>query len=151
MRDGGERKYEILLIEDNPADAVIIEERLKDCDGPGKSCNVRWLENCAKVMPFLKSPEMAAYRPDLIVLDYRMPTNGGRALTELKSDPDYQEIPIVVLTGSVSRADVHDIYRRGANCCYHKPPDLDGLDSLLKMLTEHWLTKICSPTSSSRS
>lgn len=145
MSATNERTYEILLVEDNPADAVLLQQRLKECEAPGKTCNVRWVKNCANVIPFLRSPEMASYRPDLIVLDYRMPMNGGRALAELKGHPDYLHIPVVVLTGSTSPADVYDIYRRGANCCYHKPSDLDGLDALVTMLTDHWLTRICVP------
>jgi two-component system, chemotaxis family, response regulator Rcp1 len=145
------RTYEILLVEDNTADALLLQNLLKEWDGPGGPCNVRWLKNCAEIISHLRTPEMSSYRPDLIVLDYRMPMNGGRALADLKADPDYLHIPIVVLTGSVSPADVYDIYRRGANCCYHKPSDLDEFHSLVKMLSDHWLTKICSPNHRSRS
>ena len=141
-----ERRYEILLVEDNAADAFVIQERLKECDGPGKHCNVRWIMNSGDVIPFLRSPEMASYRPDLILLDYKMPVDGGRALTELKGDPDYLHIPVVVLTGTISQRDICDVYRRGANCCYQKPSDLETLDKLLNFITDHWLTKICLPS-----
>ena len=150
MSGGGEQNYEILLIEDNPADAMLLQQRLEECEGAAKACNVRWLKNCADVIAFLGNREMGGYRPDLIILDYRMPMNGGRALADLKSHPDYLHIPVVVLTGSKSPSDVYDVYRLGANCCYHKPSDLDELDSLIRMLVEHWLTKICTPNGDSR-
>ena len=109
-------------------------------------CHVSWLINSTDVIPFLRSPERASYRPDLIILDYKMPINGGRALAELKGDPDYRQIPIVVLTGVKSPREICDIYQRGANCCYHKPHDLDGYTSLVETIVTHWLGKICVPS-----
>jgi len=39
-------------------------------------------------------------KPDVITLDIQMPRKGGiQFYRELKSDPDFQEIPIVVVTG----------------------------------------------------
>jgi CheY-like chemotaxis protein len=139
------RLYEILLIEDNPADAAIVRQLLSECE-PGDCCNVRWIMHSQDAIPFLRSPEMGSYLPDLIILDYRMPLDGGRALAELKGDPDYRHIPTVVLTGSSSPKDVCDIYRRGANCCYRKPPDLQSYETLVRLIAEHWLTRISSPT-----
>lgn len=139
------RIFEILLVEDNAADAALLQDRLKECDGPGKQCNVRWIMNSGDVIPFLRSPEMVNYVPNLIVLDYKMPIDGGRALTELKGDPDFLHIPVVVLTGSTAPKDICDIYRRGANCCYHKPGSLDDYDKLVTTITDHWLSQICVP------
>ena len=49
---------------------------------------------------------IAAERPDVIVLDVVMPGESGADLCrELKADPSTSEIGIVLLTGSVSRAD----------------------------------------------
>lgn len=145
-----QRTFEVLLIEDNPADAALLQDRLKDCDGPGKNCSVQWLMNSADTIPYLRSPERAPYRPDLIILDYKMPINGGRALSELKGDPDYLHIPTVVLTGVEDPKGICDIYRRGANCCYHKPTDLEGYDALVQTITEHWLSKVCVPSCADR-
>lgn len=145
-KDVAKVKLEILLVEDNPADAELMRDRLADCDGPGKSCNVRWVMNSPDVIPFLRSPEMAGYMPNLIVVDYKMPVDGGRAVTEVKGDPEFRHIPLVVLTGTLSQRDICDIYLRGANCCYHKPNTLEEYDSLIQLITDHWLDKVCNPT-----
>lgn len=145
-KDVGTQTLEILLVEDNPADAELLRDRLKECDGPGKRCNVRWLMSSPDVIPFLRSPEVSGYLPNLIIVDYKMPTDGGRAVTELKGDPDFLHIPLVVLTGTHSQRDICDIYKRGANCCYHKPSNLDEYDSLVDYITDHWLSRVCNPT-----
>lgn len=141
-----QRTFEILFIEDNPGDAALLEDRLKHYNGLGTNCRIQWLINSVDVIPFLRSPERASYRPDLIILDYKMPIDGGRALTELKGDPDYLHIPVLVLTGVEDPRGICDIYRPGANCCYHKSSDLDGYDSLVETVTDHWLTKVCVPS-----
>ena len=116
------------------------------CKGPWKVLSIRWLQKCAEVIPFLRNSDTASYRPDLVILDYRMPLNGGKALAELKHDPDYWSIPVLVLTGTKSHRDIEEIYRLGANCCYKKPFDLDSLDTLVQTMTEHWLVTVCTPT-----
>jgi len=140
-----DRRYQILLVEDNPADAKVLQLALQQCEGPGKQCDLQWLMNSTDVTPFLHSPERTSYIPNLIILDYRLPDDGGRALTELKGDPDLRHIPVLVLTGSQSLKDFCDVYRRGANCCYHKPSDYDEYVGLVQMITQHWLSKICIP------
>jgi CheY-like chemotaxis protein len=35
--------------------------------------------------------------PDLVFIDYRMPSNGGRVLSILKGDPDLRAIPVVAM------------------------------------------------------
>lgn len=63
-----------------------------------------------------------AQLPDLIVLDYHMPTDGGLALAEIKGNRDFQQIPVVVITGSNNPYDVSDIDRRHANAAIKKRP-----------------------------
>jgi len=139
-----EPNFEILLVEDNPGDAILLQDLFKHSEHPARRCNIRWLMNSTDVIPYLRSPEMA-HRPDLIIVDYKMPLDGGRAIAELKGDPDYRHIPVIVLTGTRSPSDICDVYRRGANCCYQKPSGLDEYDALVQAITEHWLGKACIP------
>ncbi|MDY6933695.1 MAG: response regulator [Spirochaetota bacterium] len=47
--------------------------------------------------------KVKAYRPDVMVLDVMMPHKDGYTLcSELKSDPEYNEIPILLLTAVAS-------------------------------------------------
>jgi ribonuclease P protein subunit RPR2 len=59
-----------------------------------------------------------AARPDVVVLDLRMPGEGGAELcTRLKADPVTSDIPIVLLTG----ADPADAQACGADALVRKP------------------------------
>lgn len=146
MRDDHKHVFKVLIIEDNAGDALLLQDRFDECSaGQDLQCNVRWLANSTDVIRYLRSPEMTSYRPDLFVLDYKMPIDGGPALTELKGDPDYLHVPVVVVTGSRSPADVLDVYRRGANCCYHKPDSLEVFDRLVNLICQHWLKDACHP------
>jgi cyclic di-GMP phosphodiesterase len=61
---------------------------------------------------------MRASRPDVIVLDLRMPGESGEELcTRLKADPSTREIPIVLLTGSGGTS----AESCGAEALVHKP------------------------------
>ena len=83
--------------------------------------------------------------PDLVLLDYHMPIDGGIALSELKGNPDFQQIPVLVLTGSDNPRDVEDVYRRHANCCFRKPGTLDDLLELTRDIAKLWLLKAMLP------
>ena len=90
-------------------------------------------------------PYQGAVRPDLMILDYHMATDGGAGLSLIKGNPDVQMIPIIVVTGSDNPADIADIYYRHANACYRKPADLDGIEALTCHIATHWLTQATLP------
>src|SRR3954470_8408480 len=55
-------------------------------------------------------------RPGLILLDLNMPRKNGReALAEIKQNPDFRRIPIIVLTTSRAEEDIYRSYDLGVN------------------------------------
>jgi|SRR5579871_1550731 len=124
-----DRRFHILLVEDNVGEAQLIEQILPDCQLIGRDCQLKTIVNPREVIPFLRSPEAHGYVPDLVILDYIMPIDGGLTLVELKGDPKFLHIPVVVLTGLRDPLAICDVYRRGANCCYHKPSRLAEWES----------------------
>src|SRR2546428_9258345 len=89
---------EILLVEDNPGDARLAEEALKDGN---LNSNLSVVEDGVEAMAFLhhESEYADAPRPDLILLDLNLPRKDGReVLAEIKEDPDLKRIPVVNLT-----------------------------------------------------
>ena len=86
------------------------------------------------------------YRPDLILLDLNMPRLDGReALTLIKSDPDLQQIPIVILTTSHSSGDILLCYHLGANSFISKPVTFEGLVEVMKTLCQYWFEIVSLP------
>ena len=85
-------------------------------------------------------------RPDLILLDLKMPRKDGReALSELKADPRLRSIPIVVLTTSTARDDIGFCYRMGVNSYITKPATFRGLVDLLGTLSKYWFELVELP------
>ena len=78
--------------------------------------------------------------PDLILLDLNMPRKDGRqALVEIKSDPAFQHIPIVILTTSKEQRDVDLTMKSGAESFITKPADFDDWVEMMRSLAESWL------------
>lgn len=66
--------------------------------------------------------------PDLILLDLKMPgLNGHEVMARLRAEPDYAEIPVVVLTVSDHPEDIRRSYLDGATSYIPKPVDLAGI------------------------
>ena len=85
-------------------------------------------------------------RPGLILLDLNMPRMDGReALKEIKSDPDFHSIPVVVLTTSSAEEDVVRSYDLGVNSFITKPVSFEGLVEVIKQTEYYWLRIVKLP------
>jgi CheY-like chemotaxis protein len=134
------RPYRILLVEDDAADALLVEEAL--LDGHGDRSLVQVPDGVA-ALEHLRDP--AHPRPDLIVLDLNMPRmNGVELLKILKQDEELRAIPVVILTTSAAAEDVAAAYGTYASAYVVKPVNLDdfmdavqNIDSFYRELTEH--------------
>lgn len=61
-------------------------------------------------------------RPDLVVLDYMLPgKNGMDILTELRADPDFEQLPILMLTARGQSRDREQAERAGVSRFMTKP------------------------------
>jgi chemotaxis family two-component system response regulator Rcp1 len=126
---------DVLLVEDNPQEARLIEKTFAHIDD---SCSLRLIINCRTVLEYLREEhhKPKGYRPAAILLDYRMPLNGGLTLSELKADPLLQYLPVFIITGVADEQAIYDLYCRGASCCFQKPPDLHGYEALARLLSD---------------
>ena len=81
-----------------------------------------------------------APRPNLIVLDLKMPkVNGLEVLEQIKADASLRTIPTVVLTSSDRPEDVKDSYVGGANSYVTKPASLTGLREGVQEMARYWI------------
>ena len=136
----------ILLVEDNPGDARLAQEALKDSKVTNKLFHV---EDGVEAMAFLRKQGKYADmpRPDLILLDLNMPKKDGReVLAEIKEDDDLKCIPVVILTVSKAEEDVLKAYDLHANCFITKPIDLSQFMKVVKSIEDFWLTIVKLPS-----
>ncbi|MBW2567176.1 MAG: response regulator [Deltaproteobacteria bacterium] len=136
------RLVEILLVEDNPGDARLATEALKDAKVKN---NLHWVKDGVEAMAFLRREDKYADapHPDVILLDLNLPRKDGReVLAEIKQDEDLRRIPVVILTVSGAEEDIIKTYNLHANCYIRKPVDLD---QVVKSIDYFWLTIVTLP------
>ncbi|MDO9124916.1 MAG: response regulator [Deltaproteobacteria bacterium] len=74
---------------------------------------------------------------DLIICDVMMPNkNGWEVIKEVKSNPELNEIPIILLTAKNDEVDMFKGYELGANYYMTKPFTKDQLLYGLKLMFE---------------
>ncbi len=144
MNDNTE-PIEILLVEDNPGDARLAEEALKDSKVHN---NLYHVKDGVEAMDFLRRrgeyADVAV--PDLVLLDLNLPRKDGReVLEEIKADPELKFIPVVVLTTSEAERDLVRTYDLHANAYVVKPIDLDQFAAVVQGIKDFWFTIVKLP------
>jgi two-component system, chemotaxis family, response regulator Rcp1 len=146
MNREDDKVVEVLLVEDNAADVRLLKEALAESGGRFR-LNVVMNGEHAVDYVFRRGDFRFATRPDLIILDFNLPCkNGAEVLEEIKREPEFKSIPVVVLTSSRSEQDVMAAYQRGANCYLRKPTTLDQVYDLARTLTHHWFELAVLPS-----
>ncbi len=139
------RIIDILMVEDNPADAELAVEALKG----GKVQNhLHIVEDGVRALQFLRheGDYSDAPRPGLILLDLNLPRMDGReVLAEIKNDAALKTIPVVVLTTSKADSDVLKSYDLNANCYVTKPVDFDKFLDVIQTIEGFWLSLVELP------
>jgi two-component system, chemotaxis family, response regulator Rcp1 len=128
------KQAEILLVEDDAGSARLTELALQDVKRP-----VHLTVACdgveALAMLRREGKYAGAVRPDLILLDLRLPKmNGREVLAEIKKDPELGKIPVVVLSFSVYQEDMQQCYDLQASGFISKPIETEQINSLLESL-----------------
>lgn len=139
------RPVEILLVEDSPSDTELTVEAFRESRLNNRLHHV---EDGVEALEFLRRQKSFANspRPDLILLDLNLPRKDGRELlAELKTDPDLQTIPVVVLTTSKADQDVLQAYQLQANCYITKPVDFEQFVRIVREIERFWLEVVTLP------
>lgn len=134
------RPFDVLLVEDDVADAMLIEEALSERGAR----NLVQVTDGVAALEHLRTPDSP--RPDLIVLDLNMPRMNGRELLRvLKNDDELQTIPVVVLTTSTAPDDVTDAYSSHANAYVTKPVNLEEFEQAVQSIDAFYLDTATRP------
>ena len=137
---------EILLVEDNPGDARLAVEALKDSEMPN---NLHTVGDGEEAMAYLRREGRYADAPlpNLILLDLNLPKKDGReVLAEIKGDPDLRRIPVVIMTISNSEEDILNTYNHHGNSYITKPVDPENFMNMFKSIEDFWLRVVRLPS-----
>ena len=126
-----EIKEHLLLVEDDDVDAMMMQRAIAKLR-PGL--------RVVRAANGIEAIELVAKeRPDLIVMDIRMPQMDGReTLALLKRDEVYREIPIIMMSTSSAAEDVAFCYRNYSNAYMLKPASGDDSITAVEKLLTFW-------------
>lgn len=133
-------RIHFLLVEDDEDHAELIRLALAE-NGP--LVTLDWVRDGEEALAFLRreGPHAHRRRPDVVLLDLRLPRIDGLAvLAEIKTDDTLRSIPVVVLTTSRADADRATAYASHANSFVTKPVDFEKFHRMIKDLGAYWAT-----------
>ena len=138
----------ILLADDDHEDRELTRRAL---DVAGAAQDVRTVSDGDELMSYLRrrgpfAQADSAPRPDLLLLDLRMPKKDGfECLLEIRLDPALRRLPVVILTSSRAEHDVERAYDLGVNSFITKSPTFFGLVDAMRAFTRFWFEVVSLP------
>jgi two-component system, response regulator len=142
---------EILLVEDNPADAELTLHALRK----GKlASHVELVRDGEEALDFLFCRGNFSHRRSdtalrLVLLDLKLPkVDGLKVLDIIKHDPRTRVVPVIVLTSSKEERDLLDSYRSGVNSYIQKPVNFSEFQEVVRQLGMYWLLTNHAPPES---
>jgi two-component system response regulator len=135
LPDSVGRKLQIVLAEDNEADALLVREALEhhhlDADLIVKADGqqmMQWIDR-------LESENIPC--PDVVLLDLNLPRhNGTEILGRLRNSPVCAAVPVVIVTSSMADKDRQAVADLRADAYFTKPSDLDQFMSLGRLVRD---------------
>lgn len=125
-----EKIINILLIEDDADDVELMHEALKN---ENVIYNMKVIGDGSSAIKYLQKPVNV---PDIIVMDFNLPKVHGReVLREIKSQPGFKDIPLLILSTSSSNEDKLFAGQHDAHYLV-KPSTLDEIKYTGKFVAE---------------
>jgi two-component system response regulator len=135
---------DVLLVDDDPADALMVEEALTGWSVPTA---LHVVTDGVEATAFLRREghHAEAPRPAFVLLDLNMPRKDGfQVLEEVKSDKDLAVIPVIVFSTSGAPDQILRSYAAHANAYVVKPSDADDFTRVVRDI-DRFYTQVATP------
>jgi DNA-binding NarL/FixJ family response regulator len=116
----------ILLIEDNPADVLLIQQILS---ATLESVNIRVAMDGEQAVGMLRDPD---FKPDLVILDLNIPKIPGIAVLS-QCTPS---APVVVFSSSSNPTEIERAKELGVLEFFQKPIDFDEFERVVRSMIQ---------------
>jgi CheY-like chemotaxis protein len=124
-------KY-VLMLEDDNDDRYITSETLSEL---GIDIEIKFFSNSNEVFKFLSTSE----KPVLMLIDFNAtPENGIEVLKKLKSNEQYKEIPVVILSDNNIPQYRTKAYSNGAASFIKKPDTHQQTREKIETFFRYW-------------
>jgi CheY-like chemotaxis protein len=133
------QRFNVLLVEDNAADARLFEMALREV---APRVSLFWVATGAEAIEALRRGDRFKdiLGIDIVIVDLNMPgTNGFETLDTIKKDPVRMVTPVLVMSSSADPDDIRRSYAMGANTYFMKPITLEGVHHLAFTIARYWL------------
>lgn len=137
------RPMEILLVEDSLMFARIAIGALQKGQVQHR---LTWLSDGSEALQFLQreGKYAVAPRPDLLLLDLKLPGMDGRELlARVRSDSGLKSLPVVVMTGEGEKAQLGELT---VEAFLTKPLDLAKFIEIIQKLSSFWQADMVLPS-----
>jgi CheY-like chemotaxis protein len=123
----------ILLVEDDPGHARLIEKNLRRSS---VTCEIVKLADGQQILDYLHAhPGAAESSGAVVLLDLNMPgLSGYQVLKRLKAHERTRSIPVVILTTTDDSAEIKRCYDLGCNAYITKPVDYEQFSEMIHRL-----------------
>ena len=137
----GRQSITILMADDDDDDCMLAREALAESSFQHE---LHIVKDGEELMDYLFQREKYANPknaplPALILLDLNMPKKDGReTLVEIKANPTFKHIPVIIFTTSKAEEDIQLCYSLGANSFIIKPISFASLVEVMKNIGKYW-------------
>lgn len=135
---------DMLMVEDNRGDVVLFEEAMEKL---GLHYRLNVVRDGVEAMKYLRQdpPYAGAAKPEMIVLDLKLPLKNGReVLEEVLPNPDWRSIPFVLLSSSRSELELARAIKMPIQSYMVKPSTFAGYVELVRSI-DAFFHKIAEP------
>jgi CheY-like chemotaxis protein len=136
---------DVLLVEDDLADVLMVEEALETWRIP---TSLHVANDGVEATAFLRREGLYVHapRPAFVLLDLNMPRKDGfEVLAEVKSDQDLSIIPIVVFSTSSAPEHIKRSYSAHANAYVVKPADFNDFAEVVREIDNFYTQVVSQP------
>ena len=150
MGASSDRPPAILLVDDNPHDVVLLRLAFRRV---GIIDPIKLVKNGVEALRYLRGEGPYADRhlypqPTLMLLDLKMPLGSGfDVLRWVRQQPAFENLTIVVMSGSKVNDDLRQAYQLGADSYLVKPTCFSDLVKITESLKNHCAPRLYGMTS----
>jgi CheY-like chemotaxis protein len=127
------KSLHLLFVDDDSDESYLFNEALEQS---GLNIRLSKARDGNDLLQFLQNNPL----PDLVMIDLNMPHKDGmEALSDIRSNPVYDKLPLVIYSTTRTSIYIEKCYERGANLFVVKPNTFDGMvDVVRKVCSIDW-------------